>query len=319
MELIIDYETGEVIEDIAFQINREHELFESSMKSSIEHAIRCGELLAEQKAKLKHGEWIPWVENNCELSHSMANKYMKIASNSERVPNLDTENSLRGILKLLAKNNREENNNLDTMPAPQTGPQYKLICDDFRYRVDDLFGQANIIITDPPYSREYIPLYGDLAEFAVKVLPLDTLVLVMTGQSYLPEIIQQLSRFLTYHWTVAYLTLGGQSPQIWPRKVNTFWKPVLVFTNGEYIGDWFGDVCKSEVNDKRFHEWGQSESGFLDIVEKFTKPGWTILDPFCGAGTTGVAALTLGRKFIGIDKDNTTIDKAARRLSECQK
>ncbi len=29
---------------------------------------------------------------------------------------------------------------------------------------------------------------------------------------------------MTYHWTVAYLTPGGQAVQLWDRKVNAFWK-----------------------------------------------------------------------------------------------
>jgi DNA modification methylase len=34
-----------------------------------------------------------------------------------------------------------------------------------------------------------------------------------------------------------------------------------------------------------------------------SRPGDTILDPFMGTGTTGVAALDIGREFVGIDID----------------
>ena len=40
------------------------------------------------------------------------------------------------------------------------------------------------------------------------------------------------------------------------------------------------------------------------------KPGDLILDPFCGTGTTGVAALRLKRRFVGIDNDGETIELA---------
>ena len=39
-----------------------------------------------------------------------------------------------------------------------------------------------------------------------------------------------------------------------------------------------------------------------------------ILDPFMGSGTTGVAAVTLGRKFIGIEIDQKYFDIAVRRI-----
>jgi len=41
----------------------------------------------------------------------------------------------------------------------------------------------------------------------------------------------------------------------------------------------------------------------LRLVELFTDPGEVVLDPFAGSGTTGVACLRLGRRFIGIEKD----------------
>lgn len=45
----------------------------------------------------------------------------------------------------------------------------------------------------------------------------------------------------------------------------------------------------------------------------------TILDPFMGSGTTGVAAVKLGRKFIGIEIEPRYFDIACRRISEALK
>lgn len=42
----------------------------------------------------------------------------------------------------------------------------------------------------------------------------------------------------------------------------------------------------------------------------------TILDPFMGSGTTGVAAIQLGRKFIGIERDEKYFDIACRRIEQ---
>ena len=177
---------------------------------------------------------------------------------------------------------------------------------------------VDFIITDPPYPAEYIPLYGALSSLAARVLKPGGSLIVMCGESYLPQVIEQLCSAMKYHWCMAYITPGGQSPQLFHKRVNTFWKPILWFTKGEYTGDYIGDVLKSPPNDndKRFHEWGQSFGGMCDIVERFTNPGDLILDPFLGGGTTGVAAVTKGRRFIGADIEQKNITTSEQRIKE---
>ena len=45
----------------------------------------------------------------------------------------------------------------------------------------------------------------------------------------------------------------------------------------------------------------------------------TILDPFMGSGTTGVACMTLGRKFIGIEREPKYFEIACRRIEDAQR
>jgi site-specific DNA-methyltransferase (adenine-specific) len=52
----------------------------------------------------------------------------------------------------------------------------------------------------------------------------------------------------------------------------------------------------------------------LELVELFTDPGDIVLDPFAGSGTAGVACLRLGRRFIGIEKDEKYAAIARERL-----
>lgn len=200
---------------------------------------------------------------------------------------------------------------------PDVTERYQLICADIG-AVTLEPESIDAIITDPPYAAQYVPLYGALAQLAARVLKPGGSLLAMAGQSYLPEVMAQITPHLRYHWMVSYQTPGGQSPQIWPRRVNSFWKPVLWFVKGEYTGDWVGDVCRSAVNDndKRFHEWGQSESGLADLLERFTYPGDVVLDPFVGGGTTAVVAVRLGRRFIGVDIDPLAIETTKARLME---
>lgn len=176
-------------------------------------------------------------------------------------------------------------------------------------------GSVHAVITDPPYGRQYLELYDHLGKLARRVLVDGGVCLVMTGQAHLGEIIARLSRHLTYVWTLAYFTPGA-SVQVFGRRVKSNWKPVLYFAKGSPGWEHVDDVIRSGERDKRFHEWGQSESGMAQIVKRFTVPGQVILDPFCGAGTTGVAALLLGRRFIGIDIDADHLAKAKSRLKE---
>jgi DNA modification methylase len=60
---------------------------------------------------------------------------------------------------------------------------------------------------------------------------------------------------------------------------------------------------------KPFRAWSK-------LVGNVTAHGQTILDPFMGSGTTGVAAVKLGRKFIGIEIEPKYFDIACRRISD---
>ena len=53
-----------------------------------------------------------------------------------------------------------------------------------------------------------------------------------------------------------------------------------------------------------------------EFVEPFTVVGDTVLDPFCGAGTTGVACAKLGRAFIGVEINEAYFDIACQRVRD---
>lgn len=64
----------------------------------------------------------------------------------------------------------------------------------------------------------------------------------------------------------------------------------------------------------RVHTTQKPVDLMMHLVSDFTDPDELILDPFCGSGTTGVACLRLGRRFIGIEKDPKYAAIARERL-----
>jgi site-specific DNA-methyltransferase (adenine-specific) len=52
------------------------------------------------------------------------------------------------------------------------------------------------------------------------------------------------------------------------------------------------------------------------LVRAGSSPGDVVLDPFMGSGTTGVAAVKLGRKFVGIESEPQFFDSACRRIAD---
>jgi len=64
----------------------------------------------------------------------------------------------------------------------------------------------------------------------------------------------------------------------------------------------------------RVHTTQKPESLMLELVSLFTDPDELIFDPFCGSGTTGVAALRLGRRCILIERDAKYAAVARERM-----
>ena len=63
---------------------------------------------------------------------------------------------------------------------------------------------------------------------------------------------------------------------------------------------------------------GHLAPGSVELARRCVRhgcpPAGVVLDPFCGSGTSGVAAVELGRRFIGIDLDPSAIDLAKARI-----
>lgn len=210
---------------------------------------------------------------------------------------------------------RRKRNELIQSRAPRSTKSYRLIHGDC-FKVEIEPETVDVIITDPPYGAGIVERCERLAVLAEKVLKPGGSLLAITGQLQFPEILAVMSRHLNYHWIISYEMPGGSSRPLFPLKVNPHWKPAVWFTKGQpAINRIVNDVCRSNRRDKALHNWQQSERGMLEMVKEYSEPGQLVLDPFCGSGTTGVACLHLGRKFLGVDEDENAIQLSAGRLN----
>ena len=71
-------------------------------------------------------------------------------------------------------------------------------------------------------------------------------------------------------------------------------------------------------NEERFHPT-QKPLGVMKWVIDLCPKSDVILDPFMGSGTTGVAAIQMGRKFIGIEREPKYFDIACKRIEQATK
>jgi hypothetical protein len=91
--------------NLAARIRAEHEGARAAVKRGVEHAIAAGDLLIEAKAKVAHGQWLPWLTENCAMSERTARLYMRVARGSGLI---EAENgnvadlSLRGAVALIS-------------------------------------------------------------------------------------------------------------------------------------------------------------------------------------------------------------------------
>ena len=77
--------------------------------------------------------------------------------------------------------------------------------------------------------------------------------------------------------------------------------------------------AQRDSNSPKVHMTQKPIALMCELVGLFTEPEDCILDPFMGSGTTGVAALQLGRRFIGIEREAKHFEAACRRIEQAAK
>jgi 16S rRNA G966 N2-methylase RsmD len=289
--------------------------------------------VSKVRAELTSGGQIAQLDTHGESWES--HPYIK--QNPQLLENLD-ERGLRALKKLDVLDKMEEKNLSSPIYAQRLlhkaakkareNVVFKLSAGDITLRCGDITDglpwiadkSIDLIFTDPPYAKEYLPLFNHISSIAARTLKDDGNLLVLCGNAHIPDVINRLSECMSYHWQFCWLTPKGGSPPLQHLGVATHWKSLLWLRKHKqpYKGDMIYDIVKTAPLDKttpKLHRWQQDLSATSDIITRFTNPGALVADFCLGSGTTTVAAVQLKRKFIGVDIDKKCIQITSERIS----
>ena len=188
------------------------------------------------------------------------------------------------------------------------------------------------VITDPPYGIghkdldwdkvDYSKLLNNIMPIFIEKLRDDTRIVMYSPKKRLYEMKEILSgyqfdicvqakNFANYRQNLGYIDS---------------WQPIIIVRNGNprRIGgrNWFvvnsANTSKNNNNPRNLHPSGKDIDAMVHLVKWTTKENDTILDPFMGSGTTGVACVQTGRNFIGIEIDPGYFKIAEKRIHDAQ-
>jgi 16S rRNA G966 N2-methylase RsmD len=294
--------------------------------------IKLGEILADMEKNkggnpelqpLNHDEELRQpVLKDLGISYNLSSESQAIAS----LPEYEKEKFKKGktskkkvVSEVRKKKQEQKRQEIAEQNKNKSIPEnIKLIHGDF-YTTNMLDNSIDLILTDPPYPAEFLPLWDKLGEFANRVLKPSGYLVAYSGQLHLNEVFASLNKHLLYYWTFA-LIHSGNHQLIMPRNIFCGWKPLLVFQKAPFkkLENKLDDVIQGSGREKDLHNWAQAEGELDYIIQNFTLPGEIILDPFAGSGTTLIAALKNKRKAIGIEIDETNVNIIKGRISDVE-
>ena len=183
---------------------------------------------------------------------------------------------------------------------------------------------VDAVITDPPYGVgvDY-SMFDDTKDnlktlvnlFFPEAVRVSNIVTVTPGNGN-----QHLYPSPTH--TLAFINMAGVGYSSWGFSC---WQPILVYGKDPFLAN--GEGCRpdafvmknsGDVDKHNGHPCPKPNNVMRWIIERTTRKSDTVLDPFMGSGTTGVACVQTGRNFIGIEIDPTYFAIAEKRIAEAQ-
>lgn len=187
-------------------------------------------------------------------------------------------------------------------------------------------GKVDAVVTDPPYgigearsgnaSRSCLATSRDYGSANWDDAPIDAATVSLIRANSQWQIIFGGNYFDGLGPTTCWLVWDKQNGD------NDFADCELAWTNlpkavRRLYWRWHGMIRKGD--DVREHPTQKPEGVMKWCIEHLPGTVQTICDPFMGSGTTGVAAVKLGRSFIGIEREPSYFDIACRRIEAAYK
>jgi 16S rRNA G966 N2-methylase RsmD len=204
-------------------------------------------------------------------------------------------------------------------PSPTLPSKVTLFNRNFTEVGDEIPPESvDLILTDPPYGKDYLPLWDQLGAFAQRILKKGGFLIAYSGQLYLGDVLSLLQKHLEYYWTFALILKTRDL--VSGRDIHVKWKPIVCFFKSPLIEpSFFTDVIEGSGREKDWHEWEQSQGELHTIIENFAPKNGVVLDPMSGSGATLLAALKLGRRVIGVEVDKETFEILKARMGNEEK
>jgi len=181
-------------------------------------------------------------------------------------------------------------------------------------------GKVDAVVTDPPYGIgfEYDSHTDDLAGWKAMMNAV-----VPVCRSIAPFVIMPSCAINRMEWwyenhTPDWIVAWHKGSPGHAAKVGfNDWEPHVSWGRPTRpMHDHFSTPCGFDDNG---HPCPKPIQYSMWLAKRAAEFGQTILDPFMGSGTTGVACAKLGRKFIGIDIDEGYFDIACKRIEDAYK
>ncbi len=167
--------------------------------------------------------------------------------------------------------------------------------------------RADLVLTDPPYGiRDYGGKWGHKGELGWDDMTFDTMGLIMDAGAN--QII----------WGGNYYSLPpSRGWLVWFKRdsVPSASSVELAWTSFD-MNSRLIDCTIASTNAERVGHPTQKPLAVMQWSLSFTPGGGSVVDPFMGTGTTLVAAKRIGRRAIGIEREERYCELAAKRLSQ---